>query len=58
MNLRKLLDKGFIVFDDAMGAMLHQAGLAGEKQPEIYNMTNPEVVLDIHRQYIKPVQIL
>lgn len=41
-----------------MGAMLHQAGLAGEKQPEIYNMTNPEVVLDIHRQYIKPVQIL
>lgn len=40
------------VFDGAMGTMLHQAGLAPGECPEAWNITQPEKITEIHRQYI------
>jgi len=36
-----------------MGTMLQQRGLAPGALPELYNLTRPEVVIDIHRAYVQ-----
>jgi len=41
-----------LVVDGAMGTMLHRAGVPGEQCPEQLNVTAPEIVLDIHRNYV------
>ncbi len=41
------------IFDGAMGTMLHQAGLAPGECPEAWNITQPEKITAIHRQYIE-----
>ncbi len=40
------------ILDGAMGTMLQQAGVPMGKVPEALNITHPEAVMDIHRQYI------
>jgi 5-methyltetrahydrofolate--homocysteine methyltransferase len=65
--IRALLDERILVLDGAWGTMLQGAGLAardyrgeifGEHphdvagDPDILNLTRPDVVLDIHRQYL------
>lgn len=42
----------FIVLDGAMGTMLQKSGLQLGAIPEELNFTNPELIEDIHRQYI------
>lgn len=53
MTFRELLnsDKA-ILFDGAMGTMLQRSGLKLGGLPEELNFTSPEVIIDIHRQYI------
>src|SRR5918999_2507670 len=66
-RLRKLLDERILVLDGAWGTMLQSAGLAaddyrGERfrdhprevagDPDLLNLTRPDVVLDVHRQYL------
>ncbi|WP_116206157.1 methionine synthase [Amycolatopsis circi] len=66
-NLRNLLDQRVVVLDGAWGTMLQGAGLAPgdyradwleghEKDvtgdPDLLNLTRPDVVLDVHRQYL------
>lgn len=43
----------FIVFDGAMGTMLQNAGLKPGEVPETFNILHPEIVSDIHKQYVK-----
>ena len=65
--IRGLLDERILVLDGAWGTMLQGAGLAprdyqgeifGEHphdvagDPDVLNLTRPDVVLDIHRQYL------
>jgi 5-methyltetrahydrofolate--homocysteine methyltransferase len=65
--IRGLLDKRILILDGAWGTMLQGAGLAprdyrgeifGEHphdvagDPDVLNLTQPDVVLDIHRQYL------
>lgn len=38
-------------FDGSMGTMLQSAGLGAGEQPELWNLTHPERVLEIHRAY-------
>lgn len=53
MTFKELLGKdGFIVLDGAMGTMLQASGLKLGGLPEELNFTNPELIEDIHRQYI------
>ncbi len=53
MGLRALLDKKqFIFLDGAMGTMLFEKGLKMGDIPELLNITRPEWIIDIHKQYI------
>ncbi len=66
-TLRKLLDERIVVLDGAWGSMLQNAGLTPEDyrterfqdhprditgDPDLLNITRPDVVRDIHRQYL------
>ena len=66
-RLRELLDERILVLDGAWGTMIQNAGLdpddyRGERfadhprdvagDPDLLNLTRPDVVLDIHRQYL------
>ena len=42
-----------IILDGAMGTMLQKAGVTKNQLPEEVNITNPKIVIDIHRQYIE-----
>ena len=65
--LRQLLDQRIVVLDGAWGTMLQAAGLGaadyrGELlrdhpqdvagDPDLLNLTRPDVILDVHRQYL------
>ncbi|WTY91238.1 methionine synthase [Sphaerisporangium sp. NBC_01403] len=65
--LRRLLDQRVAVLDGAWGTMLQGAGLTpadyrGERfqdhprdvtgNPDLLNLTRPDVILDVHRQYL------
>ncbi|MFG1874205.1 methionine synthase [Sphaerisporangium sp. NPDC049003] len=65
--LRELLDQRVVVIDGAWGTMLQGAGLTaddyrGERfrdhphevagDPDLLNLTRPDVILDVHRQYL------
>lgn len=43
----------FWILDGAMGTQLQQMGLPCGCQPEIFNITHPEIVSKVHREYIK-----
>ena len=48
-----MFDKDKIIFlDGAMGTMLQRAGLQPGELPELLALTRPELLTDIHRQYI------
>jgi 5-methyltetrahydrofolate--homocysteine methyltransferase len=65
--LRDRLDSGILVLDGAWGTMLQGAGLTAEDyraerfrdhphdltgDPDLLNITRPDVILDVHRQYL------
>src|SRR5579859_2663603 len=57
--LNDILAQRVLVIDGAMGTMIHQAPLSVETDylgrencPEILNVTRPDVISDIHRQYL------
>jgi 5-methyltetrahydrofolate--homocysteine methyltransferase len=52
MNILKELGKRLLFFDGAMGTMLQFTGLAAGELPELWNLTHPGVIADIHRQYL------
>lgn len=47
------LGKKVLVFDGAMGTMLQRAGLKLGEIPELLNFTNKDVIVNIHKEYIK-----
>ncbi len=54
MTFRELVNSDRpILLDGAMGTMLQRSGLKLGGLPEELNFTNPELIEDIHRQYIK-----
>ena len=53
MNISQLLQKNILLFDGGMGTMLQQAGMAAGELPELWNITHPEKVTAIHRQYVQ-----
>ncbi len=52
MNLIHELGKRMLFFDGAMGTILQANGLAAGELPELWNLTHPEVIVDIHRKYL------
>ncbi|MDR3686988.1 MAG: homocysteine S-methyltransferase family protein, partial [Coriobacteriia bacterium] len=45
------IGRDVLVVDGAMGTMLHRAGMPAGECPELLNVTNPEMVADVHRLY-------
>ncbi|WP_297629753.1 homocysteine S-methyltransferase family protein [uncultured Clostridium sp.] len=52
MDVNNLLDE-IIVFDGAMGTMLQKNGLKLGEFPEKLNIENKELIINIHKEYIK-----
>ena len=53
MNLQKLIENGFVFIDGGMGTELQKRGLTPSEVPESWNITHPEVIKDIHREYFE-----
>lgn len=53
MTFQTLLDKGFVQLDGAMGTMLQRKGLKTGEMPELYNLSHPQLIEEIHREYIQ-----
>lgn len=52
MNILNDLGKHILFFDGAMGTMLQESGLAPGELPELWNLTHPDAIEAIHRQYV------
>lgn len=50
--LKDILNDEIIFLDGAMGTMLQKSGLKLGERPETLCITDPEIIEDIHRQYI------
>jgi len=50
-SLEKLLSRRIVLLDGAMGTMLQLHGLQGNS--EEFNLTAPDVIYDIHKEYIE-----
>lgn len=51
MTFKDLLKNEYIILDGGMGTMLQKRGLKAGGIPEILNIEQPEIVMDIHRRY-------
>src|ERR1035437_1002410 len=47
------IQQGVLILDGAMGTMLQARGLKPGQSPEELNLTMPEVVASVHREYIQ-----
>lgn len=52
-TLLAALEERILILDGAMGTMLQQNGLMPGECPELFGMEHPEVLEDIHRQYVE-----
>lgn len=53
MNLLEQVKKGVILSDGAMGTQLQLRGLKGGESADLWNLTHPEMVLEIHKSYLR-----
>ena len=53
MNILTYLQNHLLVLDGGMGTLLQAAGLAAGELPERWNLTRPEVIRDIQRDYLR-----
>lgn len=51
-KISELIKKRRIYFDGGMGTMLQKRGLKSGEMPEFWNIEHPDIIEDIHRQYL------
>ncbi len=51
--IRTHLGKDLLYFDGGMGTLLQSKGLGPGELPEAWNLTHPDEIIDIHRQYFE-----
>ena len=51
-KISDLIKEKRIYFDGGMGTMLQKRGLKSFESPEIWNLDHPDIITDIHRQYL------
>ena len=51
MEILEELGKRMLFFDGGMGTLLQENGLGPGELPELWNLTRPELIEDIHRRY-------
>ena len=52
MSILQQLGKDWVFFDGGTGSLLQQAGLRPGEAPESWNLTHPEEILRLHREYL------
>lgn len=52
MNLLERLNSGILYLDGGMGTLLQKKGLSAGELPERWNISHPDVIIDIHRAYL------
>ncbi len=52
MSILNELGKRIVFFDGGMGTLLQEAGLVPGELPELWNINNPEPVINIHKDYV------
>lgn len=52
MSLLEKIEKGFVFFDGGMGTVLQSKGLKAGELPETYNVLHPDLISDIHYDYL------
>ncbi|MBP1762935.1 MAG: homocysteine S-methyltransferase, partial [Firmicutes bacterium] len=53
MDLQTLLKERIVILDGAMGTLLQARGMLPGDCPELFGTQHPEILLDIHRQYLE-----
>lgn len=53
MDVKWLIKNNIVFLDGAMGTMLQKAGLKLGENPEVLNITSPQIVENIYEQYLK-----
>ena len=53
VSQREYIMAKIILLDGAMGTMLQERGLAPGMNPSIYGMKNPDILRNVHKEYIK-----
>ena len=51
MNILEKDQKDGLILDGAMGSILISKGIKGAEAPELWNLTRPDIIRDIHRSY-------
>lgn len=51
MKITEFIKKHTLILDGGMGTLLQSAGLPSGHRPELWNITHPEIVEGIHREY-------
>ncbi len=51
MKFLDFLKRNVVVLDGGMGTLLQKRGLKANETPESWNLTRPEVITEIHKQY-------
>lgn len=52
MTLLEKIKSGFVFFDGGYGTILQSKGLKAGELPETYNVLHPEMITDIHYEYL------
>lgn len=52
-NILEVIKEKRIYFDGGLGTMLQKRGLQAGELPELWNLVHPEIITDIHRQYLE-----
>ena len=51
MKFIEFLEKNIVCFDGGTGTLLQEKGLKPGEQPELWNITKPEIITGIHKAY-------
>ena len=53
MDIMKEIDRRIVFWDGGMGSLLQERGLQPGELPETWNILHPDIVMEIHREYIE-----
>ncbi len=53
MDIKRFLNKRRLYFDGGMGTLLQARGLKAGEKPEEWNLTHPDIITEIHLEYLK-----
>ncbi len=51
MTLKEFIKNNIVILDGGMGTLLQERGLVLGEYPELWNISHPDVIKDIHREY-------